>query len=368
MRHLLLGFLFALYALTTACASSPRAKVKTPPQATPVTLDSSEIFQIYSATNNQHYRIRARLPASYSTHPDKHYPVVIKLDGQWDFLLAASAYNCVYFDGQMPEVVMVGIDWGDVEGDVHAIRARDLLPQSIGRPDSGQASIFVKAIADDIIPELEKRYRLDGQRFLLGGSWGGVFATYALFENPSVFDGAIAIGPSYDVGMETLLQQIGAASRLHAFKDKRLYIGIGKWDPVMPSVSAYAKALREAQVLGLEFTLDEADGFGHSGMNIPGYARGLQQMFKRPRLSLAADKLRAVSGVYQREGSEDQIRVGVQDQELVVEFPDGSTYQLWTQSDTTFYHPGVFYNLHFHGEIASVETFFGASDYVRVSP
>jgi predicted alpha/beta superfamily hydrolase len=368
MPHLLLGFLFTLFVLTAGCTSSPRTKTATPPPATPVTLDSSEIFHIYSATNKQNYRIRARLPASYVTHPEKDYPVVIKLDGQWDFLLAASAYNCVYFDGQMPEVVMVGIDWGDIEGDVHAIRARDLLPQSIGPLDSGQAAIFVKAIVDDIIPELERRYRLDGQRFLLGGSWSGVFATYALLENPSAFDGAIAIGPSYEIGMEAMLQQIAAASHSQAFKGKRLYIGIGKWDPVMPSASAYAKALKEAQVPGLEFTLDEVAGFGHSGMNIPGYARGYQHLFNRPRLSLAADKLRAVEGVYKAEDSDNQIRVSALDQQLVVEFPDGGSYQLWAQSETAFYHPGVFYNLNFHGEVASVETFFGKSQYVRVSP
>lgn len=365
--RLLLCSVFASLIFIVGCTSSP-TKVAEPPSTTPVTLDSSEIFEVFSVTQDQHYRIRMRLPASYLTDSNKHYPVIIKLDGQWDFLLAASAYNCMYFDGQMPEVVMVGVDWGDVEGDVYAIRARDLLPQSIGRPDTGQASTFVNVLATEIIPELEKRYRLDGRRFLLGGSWGGVFATYALLENPSVFDGAIAIGPSYGIGMEAMLQQIEKVSGSPAFNDKRLYIGIGKWDPVAPDVSTYAKALTDANVPGLKFKFDELEGFGHSGMNIPGYAGGYQHIFGRPKLSLSSDKLRAVAGIYQMEGSDKQIQVSAQDEELVVQFPGGGAYSLWAQSETDFYHPGAFYNLIFKDERASLETFFGKAEFVRVSP
>lgn len=369
MFHALFGLVLALALISVGCTSNPGSKVATAPSFGPVVLDSSEIFEIFSPTNDQHYRIRVQVPASYATDPSKHYPIIIKLDGHWDFLLAASAYNGIYFDGQMPETVIIGIDWGDIEGDVHAIRSRDLLPQATGRyPNSGRASTFVKVIAEEIMPELEKRYRLDGQRFLLGGSWSGVFATYALFENPAAFDGAIAIAPSYGDGADVLLQQIEAASRSQALKDKRFYIGIGSWDPVAPDVLNYAKALTEANVPGLKFKLDYLEGFGHSGMNIPGYAGGYQHMFSRPRLSLTVDQLRAVAGVYRMENSDDQIIVSEQDQELVVELPGGYMQHLWAQSETDFYHPGVFYNLSFEGKTASVETFFGKSQYSRVNP
>jgi predicted alpha/beta superfamily hydrolase len=375
MSHVLFGLTFASLLFTLGCTSTHEdgnaathgTGVATSSALPPVELDSSEIFEIFSPTNNQHYRIRARLPASYPSDTQKHYPVIIKLDGQWDFLLAASAYNCVYFDGQMPETVIIGIDWGDIEGDIHAIRSRDLLPRPIGRyPNSGQASTFVKVIADEIIPALEKRYRLDGKRFLLGGSWSGVFATYALLENPAAFDGAIAIGPAYEIGGEVMQQQIEAASQSQAFNGKRLYIGIGKWDPVAPSVLDYAKALTDANVKGLEFKLDHLEGFGHSGMNIPGYAGGYQHIFRRPRPPVDIKKLQSLAGVYQMENSDDTMVVSAQNQELVVQFSSGETYHLWPHSETHFYHPGVFYNLSFSGELASVETFFGKSRYRRV--
>jgi Predicted hydrolase of the alpha/beta superfamily len=368
MSQIAYVLVLVLALISVGCSSTRSVQTTAPASSVSVELDSSEIFQVFSATNNQHYRIRARLPASYLMDTSKRYPIIIKLDGQWDFLLAASAYNCVYFDGQMPEAIVIGIDWGDVEGDVHAIRARDLLPRAVKRyPNSGHAATFVKVIAEEIIPELEKRYRLDGKRFLLGGSWSGVFATYALLENPAVFDGAIAIGPGYDIGGEIMLQQIEAASRSQAYKDKRLYIGVGKWDPVAPSVLDYATALIDANVPGLQFKLDQQEGFGHSGMNIPGYAGGYQYLFARPRQSVSLEKLQALAGVYQEENSDEQIRISVQDQELVVEFSDGWILNLWPQAENNFYHPGFFYNIAFDGKVASVETFYGKSRYLHVS-
>jgi predicted alpha/beta superfamily hydrolase len=367
MSHISYILVLVLALICVGCSSTQRAQRAAPASAAAVELDSSEIFQIFSATNNQHYRIRARVPASYFTDTNKRYPVIIKLDGQWDFLLAASAYNCVYFDGQMPETIIVGIDWGDVEGNVHAIRARDLLPQAVNQyPESGQASTFVKVIAEEIIPALEERYRLDGKRYLLGGSWSGVFATYALFENPAAFDGAIAIGPGYDVAGEVMRQQIEVASRSKAYEGKRLYIGTGTWDPVTPSVLNYAKALTDANVPGLQFKLDHREGFGHSGMNIPGYASGYQYLFARPRQALPLETLQEFFGVYQEENSDDQIRISAQDQELLVEFSDGWALHLWPKTENNFYHPGFFYNIAFDGRVALVETFYGRSRYLRV--
>jgi hypothetical protein len=57
----------------------------------------------------------------------------------------------------------------------------------------------------------------------------------------------------------------------NALNGKRLYVGLGKWDPV---ALEYVKELEKANLNGLQLKLDYLDGFGHSGMNIPGYAGG----------------------------------------------------------------------------------------------
>lgn len=353
-----------MLTLCAACASPTKTQ---PEQITSVVLDSTQIFTIYSPTNKQNYRIQARLPGSYQTNTTKKYPVIIKVDGQWDFPLAASVFNNIYFDGQMPETIIIGIDWADVEGNVHAIRARDLLPAPIERfANSGHAKVFVDVLAKEIIPELSKHFRLNGQEFLLGGSWGGTFVTFALLEQPTVFDGAIAIAGDYKTANDIFVKQIESLSGTNALDGKRLYIGIGNGDAVAADVLAYAEKLKQTKLTGFKLKVNYLEGFGHSGMNVPGYAAGYQHMFERPQLSLGANKLNMFSGKYKsidQDSSELTIRA---DTKGLIATSDGSDIALLAKSENDFYNPGTFFNISFEGTQAKVETFFGEAIYRRV--
>lgn len=88
---------------------------------------------------------------------------------------------------------------------------------------------------DEIIPELEDRFRLNGERVLIGGSLSAAFATYALLEQPEEFTGAIAIAGDYDVALQTLEPQIQALKNTDALDGKRLYLGVGGGDLGAPS-------------------------------------------------------------------------------------------------------------------------------------
>lgn len=365
MQTNLKSFAILLNVLLAGCASvgQPKSLQLSPEQ---VTLDASQIFSIYSNVNKQNYRIQVRLPASYANNKDKHYPVVIKVDGQWDFLLAASAYNCLYFDGQMPETIFVGIDWDAPADKVQALRARDLLPTPIAVfPDSGNAKAFTNAIVTEILPELKKRLRLNDQEFLLGGSWGGLFVTFALFERPDIFDGAIAIGGDYASGGDVVHQQIRSLVGSNALSGKRLYLGLGKWDPVAPVALDYVSELKHANVQGLQLQVDYLEGFGHSGMNVPGYASGYQYMFARPNVTLAAEKLQRLAGNYvSQDRNATKLIVSVQDQKLRITYSDRSEYLL-AASEHSFYHPGVFFNLTFNENELLLETFYGQTHFRR---
>ena len=352
-----------LITFCTVCASGNAQ----PGQVTPVVLDSSRIFTIFSQTNKQNYRIQARLPGSYQNNPSKQYPVIIKVDGQWDFPLAASVFNNIYFDGQMPETIIIGIDWADVKGNIHATRARDLLPAPMGSfAGSGHAKKFVDVLAKEIIPELNNRFRLNGQEFLLGGSWGATFVTFALLEQPNIFDGAIAIAGDYNTASDVFDKQIKSLSGSNALAGKRLYIGIGAGDAVAPSVLAYAEKLKQAKFAGFQLKLDHLAGYGHSGMNVPGYAAGYQHIFERPQLSLTTEKLNQFVGKYKSVGENpDELVIQAAPQGLIISTDEEKT-TLLAKSENAFYHPGRFLNITFEGTRAKVETFFGETVYERV--
>lgn len=330
-----------------------------------VVLDSTQIFTVYSESLKQNYRIQARLPGSYQSNTAKTYPLIIKIDGQWDFPLAASVFNNIYFDGQMPETIVIGVDWSDVGGNIHAIRARDLLPSSIESfANSGHAKQFVSALTTEIIPALKQRFRLNDQEFLLGGSWGATFATYALLEKPDVFDGAIAIAGDYK--SEAFEQQLKLLANSKTLDGKRLYLGVGKGDSAMPEVLAYSEKLRLANLSGFNLAVEVLEGYGHSGMNVPGYASGYKYMFERPQIELGQEALRKLAGRYvSTEKEAFELMVQVEDQQLVV-LVDGNKESLLAKSANEFYLPNSFLSLKFEGNQARLETFFGTTIYRKI--
>lgn len=353
-----------LSSVFTACVS---ANNKQPEKPQPVVLESTQIFTFYSPTTQQNYRIQVQLPGDYQTNLAKKYPIIIKLDGQWDFPLAASVFNNIYFDGQMPQTIVAGIDWADVEDNVHRVRARDLLPEPISAFEkSGQAKKFVDAIANDIIPELDHRFRLNGQEYLLGGSWGATFATFALLDRPQIFDGAIAIAGDYQIANKVFDQQIKTISKSKLLSGKRLYIGVGKQDRIAPVVAGYVKKLQQAKPKEFSFQFDHLDGFGHSGMNVPGYAKGYKYMFARPQLALPQKTLDKYVGNYQSTNTDSaEMSVGTTPQGLIVSI-DGAQLELFAQSENSFYYEGSFFNLHFDGPTARLETFGGERIFQRI--
>ncbi len=365
MRPICLLLLLTAFPIFSGCAVTQPSESAGLDQ---VVLENSQVFTHHSAITDHTYRLKAVLPGNYADSNAGPYPLIIKLDGQWDFPLVFGAYNCVAFDGQMPQSVVVGIDWGDVEGDIHAIRSRDLMPTPVARyPDSGRAQNFLRTLTQEIIPELEKRYRLNGERVLIGGSTGAIFATYALLEQPAAFKGAIAIAGGYGDALSVLEKQVQTLKNSQALASKRLYMGVGSLDAVAPQVKNFAQTLAIARLDGFEAHMDYVPGFGHSSMNIPGYASGFQHIFRRPELNLRADQLAKVAGNYRSVAEEDLMTVSSSAAGLQIRFNDDSPMPLKTQAEDTFYHPGRWLTLRFKDGEVTLDSPAGKARYVRVA-
>lgn len=361
-------FTCAVLMAASAIGTEPDSALKE--VAGPVVLDATQIFKIHSKINQQDYRIQVRLPNSYQTQPDKKYPLIIKVDGQWDFPLVTSIHNSIYFDGQMPEAIIIGIDWSDVRGDIHAYRARDLLPAPTREfENSGHAKKFISVLIDEVIPALNEHFRLNKQEFLVGGSWGGTFTTFALLDRPDVFDGAIAVGGNYVEGKDAFDQQLKSLANSNALDGKRLYIAIGKGDTIARAadVSAYVDRVKAANLKGLRLKFESPEGFGHAGMNVPGFANGYKFVFERPSIKIAPKKLEQFVGTYNSttEGWSELV-VKVESGKLTASIGNGDL-SLLAKTENDFYHPDSFFNLSFEGNTAKLGTFFGDAAYKKAN-
>src|SRR6476661_8323754 len=161
--------------LFTACMLNASAQYPT------VDLPGSQVRKITSTiVGGQEYELHIMLPANYSS-TSKKYPVVYLMDSQWDFPLVKCIYGEHYYDGFIPEMIIVGVTWGGINPNPDSLRARDYTPTKESRsPQSGGADQFLSFMKTELFPFIESNYKADpNNRSLMGCSLGGLITLYA---------------------------------------------------------------------------------------------------------------------------------------------------------------------------------------------
>jgi predicted alpha/beta superfamily hydrolase len=140
-------------------------------------------------------------PANYD-FSSARYPVLIVLDGDWNFQHASTTVDFLADDNRIPAMLVVGIPNTD--------RSRDLFPQN-------GAENFLKFITTELIPKLDQDFRTQPYRILVGHSNGGLFGLYSVIGAPGAFKGYILASPVLESDSRELPKSVG--SFLDAHKD-----------------------------------------------------------------------------------------------------------------------------------------------------
>lgn len=186
------------------------------------------------------------------------YPVVYVLDGEWNFELVAAHLDFMSDNGVMPPMIVTGVR--------NVNRNRDYLPVPDDNFfDGGEAGAFLKFVERDWIRAVEDGYPASGERVIVGHSFGGVFALYAFFENPALFDATIAVSASAWIGNNALA---GMARELFSDgvpADRFVYMAPGEFDggPTRPSGEALAAIFEEAATETLDWVFEVIPGAEH---------------------------------------------------------------------------------------------------------
>jgi hypothetical protein len=128
----------------------------------------------------------------------------------------------------MPEMIVVGITNTD--------RTRDLTPTRVetmpGNPNvrfptSGGADKFLKFIETELIPHVEKQYRVQPFRVLAGHSLGGLFAVHAMFSRPELFNAYISVSPSLQWDNFVMTDRAKEFFKNQKDYNRTLYVSLG---------------------------------------------------------------------------------------------------------------------------------------------
>ncbi len=165
---------------------------------------AGEQLTLHSELLGEDRVLRVYTPADYDKSGRK-YPLALVLDGY--FLWSSATVDYLAFSGNVPPTVVVALDSTDRDRDFTPTRARNIEGEDV--PQSGGARRFLDFLEKELIPYLEKRYRLQPHRLIAGHSLGGLFVAYAMLESPDLFQAYLAISPTLPWDNEWVRRQIG---------------------------------------------------------------------------------------------------------------------------------------------------------------
>ena len=165
--------MFLIFAMTGAQAHSD---AKT-------TVIKSEIL-------GQDRTIIIHLPDSYAHSKKSSYPVLYMLDGgSYDKLTDTTIKKNVRAK-KMPETIVVAITNKD-ENNPDIDRTFDLSPTYTKMDEDrrfGNADNFYGYLKEEVITHVEKTYRTNGKRTMMGHSFGGLFVMHNMIRDPEYFN------------------------------------------------------------------------------------------------------------------------------------------------------------------------------------
>ncbi len=160
------------------------------------------------------FHVDVRYPEGYAAAPTSRSPVVYLLYGDSLFPILAATHLFLHDDDALPEAVVVGIAYGGLDPAVNR-RGLDFSPPAADAGEGqGGADAFLALLRTELLPEVERRYRVDpARRVLVGQRRGGQVVLYSAFVDPDLFWGRIASNPAFHPGHERLFRAPAAATR-----------------------------------------------------------------------------------------------------------------------------------------------------------
>ena len=168
-------------------------------------LDSLNISRIndtiLSKYLNEKRPIEIQLPRSYDASPDKKYPLIVVLDGDYMFNIVAGSVDYLSYWGDIPENLIVGIHQKETR-----FKDSSVLDNITHTPITSTAS-FYDFIVNEVIPYFSKNYRISNFRVILGQERTANFANFFLLKKNPVFQAVISISPKMSKNMNSYLSE-----------------------------------------------------------------------------------------------------------------------------------------------------------------
>jgi predicted alpha/beta superfamily hydrolase len=287
----LAGLAFVIASSTAAFAQVPGATV------TKLTLKSQVL--------GEERTILVRTPTGYD-NGNNRYAVLYMTDGDAHIGHTSSTVEFLARNGRTADLIVVGITNTD--------RARDLTPVKstaknaageLQMPTSGGGDNFLKFIETELIPEIEKRYRVHPYRILAGHSLGGLFAIHAMIARPGLFNSFVAVSPALQFANEEVIYRAEKFFKEQKELNATLVVTLGN-EPgaIGESFEGFKALLGKTQLKGFEWEALTMKDEDHGSVVMPSHYAALRkvyngwQMPRDPMTGAVAGGLKAADAHY----------------------------------------------------------------------
>jgi predicted alpha/beta superfamily hydrolase len=290
-------FIGCCVVVTAICLFSGIKNVSGQTNQTDICIAGTAKYNFISKINSVSYQISVALPFNYSPSDSLGYPVMYLLDGDPNLPMAALIQRNMSYDHEVPDIIMVGIGYPvDNFLATRSFRIFDFTPTDNPKIDSemtashhmkmttGGAPEFLKVLEKEIIPLIERNYQTNHDRALAGHSLGGVFALYALFHKPALFQKYLISSPSlYWNDFEMAGEEADFYASNPTGMQARIFITTGSLepDPMMPDMKQFVKTLRLRQYKDLEITESVFQDETHLSVMPFAISKGLRAIYKQ---------------------------------------------------------------------------------------
>lgn len=221
--------------------------------------------------------ILVRTPAGYENNKVS-YPVLYMTDGDAQMAHTASTVEFLARNGRMSELIVVGITNTD--------RTRDLTPTKASRvdlaqsPTAGGADNFLKFIETELIPDIEKRYRVQPYRILAGHSLGGLFAVHVMVTRPELFGSYVAVSPSLQWADEATLKKAEEFLKTRKELNATLFTSLGnEQGDIGDSFDLFKQALSRSQIKNFEWQAEQLKDEDHGSVVLRSHYLGMRKIY-----------------------------------------------------------------------------------------
>jgi len=236
------------------------------------------------------------LPDSYDNrvYAPQKYPVIYLLDGDRLFHCLSGSYRELrdYSSIPIPDCMIVGIPNTNRVRDLHLTRSMmglDPHYQKNQFKEAGEGKVFLRFLQEELIPEIDSKYRTMPYRILVGYSRGGSFALHAMLLKPDLFQAFIALDPVIYGDEDSIVSGAGELFGKGEERHESIYIALAGADGNLPArldaIEEFANVLEEAEKNGVRFKLQEFEKENHGSIVPPGLRNGLLHFFDGFRYS-----------------------------------------------------------------------------------